>query len=75
MPIFKKSGKKLSKRYSLLNSIVYHLLDHKLSVMDLISELCEIQGITFSVFEPIKLASKKILKIHDFLALNNARFK
>ena len=45
-------------------------------VMDLISELCEIQGITFSVFEPIKLVSKKkILKIHDFLALNNARLK
>ena len=55
---------------------IYHLLPQQLSVMDLISELCEIQGITFSVFEPMKLVSKeKILKIHDFLALSNARFK
>ena len=41
--------------------------------MDLISELCEIQDIAFSVFEPINLASKKkVLKIHDFLALIHA---
>ena len=31
----------------------------KLSVMDLISELYEIQGITFIVFEPIKFIVKK----------------
>ena len=43
--------------------------------MDVILELCEIQGITLSVLEPIKLALKKILKINNFLALNNARFK
>ena len=43
--------------------------------MDFISELCEIQGITFSVFKPIKLAAKKKSGIHDFLALKNARFK
>ena len=42
----------------------------KTSIMDLISQLCDIQGITFSVFEPIKLASKKIFgEIHNFLAL------
>ena len=35
--------------------------------MDLILELCEIQGITFSDFEPIKLAAKK-------KNLNNTRF-
>ena len=38
--------------------------------MDLILELCEIQGITFSVG-----LKEKILKIHDFLALNNAHIK
>ena len=51
--------------------------------MDLISELCEIQSITFIVFEPIKLTAKKkkkkkkekFLKINNFLALNNARCK
>ena len=32
---------------------IYHLLPHKLSVMDVTSELGEIQGIKFSVFEPI----------------------
>ena len=36
-----------------------HLLLQKLSEMDLISELSEIQDITFSVFEPVKLAAKK----------------
>ena len=38
--------------------------------MDLISEVIEIQGITFSVG-----LKKTILKIHDFLALHNARFQ
>ena len=42
--------------------------------MDLILELCDIQGITFSVFKAIKLAAKKPLEIHNFLALNNAPF-
>ena len=37
----------------------YHLLPQQLSVMDFISELCEIQDITFRVFEPIKLTLKK----------------
>ena len=36
-----------------------HLLLQKLSEMDFISELSEIQDITFIVFEPIKLAAKK----------------
>ena len=36
-----------------------HLIPQKISVIDMILELCEILGITFSVFEPIKLASKK----------------
>ena len=44
--------------------------------MYLILELYEIQGITFSVFKPIELtAKKKSWKIHDFLVLENARFK
>ena len=60
---------------NLLGSIIYHQLRHKLSVMDLISDLCEIQVITLSVLEPIMFKKKKIFKIHDFLALNNARFK
>ena len=38
--------------------------------MDLISELYEIQGITFGVGR-----KEKILKINDFLVLKNARFR
>ena len=38
---------------------ICHLLSQKLSVMNLISELCEIQGITFSVFWLIKMTAKK----------------
>ena len=37
----------------------YHLLLQKLSLIDLISEFCEIQGIILSFFELIKLAAKK----------------
>ena len=40
---------------------MYHLLPQKVSVIDLISELCEIQGNRFSVFEPIKKKSWKFL--------------
>ena len=44
--------------------------------MDFISELCEIQCITFSVSSTHKVGRKeKILKIHDFQALKNACFK
>ena len=38
--------------------------------LDFCNELCEIQGITFTVG-----FKEKILKIHDFLALSDARFK
>ena len=34
----------------------------KLPVMDLISNLVEVHGITFSVFKPIKMISKKNLE-------------
>ena len=34
--------------------------------------LWDLRHIAFIVFEPVKLTSKKI---HDFLALNNVRFK
>ena len=32
---------------------------HAVSVMDLISEICKIQGMILSVFKPIKLTVKK----------------
>ena len=67
--MFKKNGGFQDQRKWLLSlpRLIYHLLPQKLYVMDLIWKLCEIQGITFSLFESIKLtANKKSWKLIIF---------
>ena len=71
--VFKKTwGWLLPKRVWIICNFVTMNLSptpQKLSMMDLISEFSEIKGITFSVLK------NKILKIHNFLGLNNVCFK